>query len=148
VPGAPDDSGCRNFRKPNVTAASPKRRTVLPSLSKLWWNGDKSGSDSGSNDCDFVLSMTMDPQAHAMAGAPEVLFVAENVGFVLSALDVPVVCTGLATPFPTPRTEPPDMAHGVHFNILNNIWNTNYCLWYPFNEEDRNIRSRFALELN
>ena len=40
------------------------------------------------------------------------------------------------------------MAHGVHFNILNNIWNTNYCLWYPFNEEDRNIRSRFALELN
>ena len=48
----------------------------------------------------------------------------------MSSMDVPVVCTGMATPFPTPRTEPPDMSQGVHFNIFNNIWNTNYVLWY------------------
>ena len=23
----------------------------------------------------------------------------------------------------------PDMTQGVHFNILQNIWNTNYVLW-------------------
>ena len=25
---------------------------------------------------------------------------------------------------------------GVHFNIHNNVWNTNYALWYPFDEAD------------
>ena len=43
-------------------------------------------------------------------------------GFRLSSLDVPVLCTGAVTPFPTPRTAPPDMALGVHFNIFQNIW--------------------------
>ena len=46
-------------------------------------------------------------------------------GFELTSLDVPVMCTGKATPFPTPRTGPPDMAQGVSWNIFNNIWNTN-----------------------
>ena len=38
------------------------------------------------------------------------------------------------------------MTKGVHFNIQNNIWNTNYPLWYPFVESDANVRSRFELE--
>jgi hypothetical protein len=41
---------------------------------------------------------------------------------VLSSLDVPILCVGDATPFPTPRTAAPDMTKGVHFNIFNNIW--------------------------
>ena len=44
----------------------------------------------------------------------------------ITSLDVPIVCTGTATPFPSPRTGPPDMAQGVHFNIYQNVWNTNY----------------------
>ena len=42
----------------------------------------------------------------------------------------------------------PDMARGVHFNIVQNIWNTNYVLWYPFAEADQNIRSRFRLSIS
>eukprot|EP00040_Diaphanoeca_grandis_P003118 m.23826 g.23826 ORF g.23826 m.23826 type:complete len:790 (+) comp14371_c0_seq1:140-2509(+) len=64
----------------------------------------------------------------------------------LTSLDVPIVCTGVATPFVTPRTQAPDMREGVHFNIFQNIWNTNYVLWYPFSPEDKNVRSRFKLE--
>ena len=45
-------------------------------------------------------------------------------GFTLSSLDVPILCTGVATPFVSPRTEQPDMTKGVHWNIFQNIWNT------------------------
>ena len=53
-----------------------------------------------------------------------------------------------ASPFISPRTAAPDMARGVHFNIVQNIWNTNYVLWYPFAEADQNIRSRFRLSIS
>jgi hypothetical protein len=46
-------------------------------------------------------------------------------GFVLTSMDVPVLCAGRATPFVTPRTQPPDMAEGVSWNIYQNTWNTN-----------------------
>ena len=67
----------------------------------------------------------------------------------LSSLDVPLVALGTATPFPTPRTGPPDMHGGTHFNILQNIWNTNYVMWYPFNDsdDDADVRSRFSMQL-
>ena len=65
----------------------------------------------------------------------------------LSSLDVPVVSAGSPSPFPSPRTEAPDMDGGIHFNIFQNLWNTNYVLWYPFREADRHLRSRFELEV-
>eukprot|EP01046_Picozoa_sp_COSAG06_P049860 COSAG06_NODE_7764_length_2384_cov_1.528228_2_plen_128_part_00 len=46
-------------------------------------------------------------------------------GFVLTSMDVPVLCAGRATPFVTPRTQPPDMSEGVSWNIYQNTWNTN-----------------------
>lgn len=45
--------------------------------------------------------------------------------FSLTSLDVPVLCMGKPSPFDTPRTQPPDMKLGVHYNIFQNIWNTN-----------------------
>ena len=65
-----------------------------------------------------------------------------------TSLDVPILCTGKASPFISPRTAPPDMAQGIHFNIVQNIWNTNYVLFYPFAEADQNIRSRFRLDIS
>ena len=87
-------------------------------------------------------------------GAPQMgrsMETAGNTGLVginITSLDVPVVCTGAVTPFPSPRTEAPDMTHGVHFNIFQNIWNTNYVLFYPFVEEDATVRSRFDLKFS
>jgi hypothetical protein len=71
-----------------------------------------------------------------------------GTSFELTSLDVPVMCVGKATPFVTPRTEPPDMSHGVSWNIYQNLWNTNYAQWYPFDETDQHIRSRFRMQLN
>jgi len=40
------------------------------------------------------------------------------------------------------------MGFGVSYNIYNNIWNTNYVLWYPFEEEDKDMKARFSLRFN
>ena len=72
----------------------------------------------------------------------------EAATMTLTSLDVPVVALGEVTPFPTPRTEAPDMVKGVHWNIVQNIWNTNYVLWYPYTEADATLRSRFEMVLD
>ena len=64
---------------------------------------------------------------------------------------IPLICpiTGdgrSPTPFPAPLDPLPDSSVvGIAFNIHNNIWNTNYPLYYPFVEEDANFRSRFTV---
>ncbi len=71
----------------------------------------------------------------------------------LSSLDVAIVCPILGnvnyktpTPFPAPM-DPIDINNlkGVAFNIHNNIWNTNYPLWYPYLEEDKDFKSRYTM---
>merc|ERR1712019_220651 len=62
-----------------------------------------------------------------LRGVEKVRWAGNTGQFVLSSLDVPIVCAGLMTPFPTPRLHAPSInQQGVHFNIFNNIWNTNY----------------------
>jgi len=68
-------------------------------------------------------------------------------GLHLSSEDVPCIASGKPTPFPTPRNVAPDMSYGVSYNVYNNIWNTNYVLWYPFDEADADLKSRFTLRL-
>ena len=68
-------------------------------------------------------------------------------GLHLSSADVPCIASGKPTPFPTPRNVAPDMSYGVSYNVYNNIWNTNYVLWYPFDEADADLKSRFTLRL-
>ena len=53
---------------------------------------------------------------------------------------------GQATPFAAPLT-PLDHVIGVAFNIHNNIWNTNYPLWYPFTDEDDDFKAVFTAKL-
>lgn len=55
-------------------------------------------------------------------------------------------------PFPTPLTEiaPGDLeANGASFCVHNNIWNTNYPMWYPFEgAKDAGLRVRFEVDFN
>lgn len=53
---------------------------------------------------------------------------------------------GHATPFAAPLT-PLNHVTGVAFNIHNNIWNTNYPLWYPFIAEDADFKATFTAKL-
>ena len=69
---------------------------------------------------------------------------------VLQPLDSPIVSMGLLSPFPTPgdnSTLRAQMAGGVHANIQNNIWNTNYPQLYPFVADDADSRFRFELRV-
>ena len=65
----------------------------------------------------------------------------------MSSLDVPCISAGNPSPFPTPRDGVPDMRLGLGYNVFNNIWNTNYVLWYPFDDADKDLKARFSLKL-
>lgn len=71
--------------------------------------------------------------------------VAGDTQLSIHSLDAGVVMPGAPTPFPTPLQQQPDMSLGFHFNLVNNIWGTNYIMWYPFNEQDENIAYRFKV---
>ena len=61
--------------------------------------------------------------------------------------DVALVCIGYPTPFPVPM-ETPDVSKGFSFNIVNNIWGTNYVMWYPFLNEEASTKYRFSLTVS
>jgi len=72
-----------------------------------------------------------------------------GVGCVcVEPLDSPLVVFGKPSGFPTPTDESPDFGKGGSFVLWNNIWNTNYPLWYPFNPEDANLQYRYRVTLN
>ena len=50
-------------------------------------------------------------------------------------------------PFPTPLHRQPDLAQGFHMMLFNNIWNTNYPFWFPFEPQDKDLQFRFKLSL-
>ena len=71
--------------------------------------------------------------------------------FTIESHHTQVICPipypeGHATPFAAPLT-PLDHMIGVAFNIHNNIWNTNYPLWYPFTDEDADFKATFTAKL-
>lgn len=62
----------------------------------------------------------------------------------IASLDCSLVSPGRHNPFPN-GVIPPDMAEGVHFNLMNNIWGTNYIMWVPWSQRDVNMAFRFEL---
>ena len=77
-----------------------------------------------------------------------------ELSLILLSQDTPLICpilstTGSPTPFPAPLTPlGSNSIQGIAFNIHNNIWNTNYPLWYPFLPSDENIKLRFQLDFS
>uniref|UniRef100_A0A6B2KYN8 P-type domain-containing protein n=1 Tax=Arcella intermedia TaxID=1963864 RepID=A0A6B2KYN8_9EUKA len=70
-----------------------------------------------------------------------------NNPFSIGSIDSSLIVFGTPTSFPTPTDETPDFGNGVSFILWNNIWNTNYPLWYPYNPQDANILYHFTLSL-
>ena len=64
---------------------------------------------------------------------------------VFESLDTSVLCVGIPNPFPTPPSHPVEN-DGFAFNIFNNIWGTNYVMWYPYVEEDKSSKYRFTMK--
>jgi hypothetical protein len=69
-------------------------------------------------------------------------------GHILQLLteDAAVVSFGPASPFPTP-TSLPQASDGASFCLANNVWGTNYVMWYPFVPAEADLKFRFKLVL-
>jgi hypothetical protein len=65
----------------------------------------------------------------------------ERGSFSVETLDAPVVTLGVKSPLYFSNSQP-DLAAGVHVNLFNNAWGTNYIMWFS---ED--MRFRFRLQL-
>eukprot|EP01120_Amphizonella_sp_Union-15-10_P001488 TRINITY_DN1159_c0_g2_i1.p1 TRINITY_DN1159_c0_g2~~TRINITY_DN1159_c0_g2_i1.p1 ORF type:complete len:394 (-),score=77.73 TRINITY_DN1159_c0_g2_i1:9-1190(-) len=61
--------------------------------------------------------------------------------------DAPVVSVGFRIGYPTPFITP-NPEQGMHFLLEDQLWGTNYVMWYPFLPEDENLRFRFRIEFN
>jgi hypothetical protein len=64
----------------------------------------------------------------------------------IRTLDSALVSPGKATPFPN-GVYSPCMAEGVHFNLVNNVWGTNYIMWTPYSDKDIDVAFRFSLSV-
>jgi hypothetical protein len=64
----------------------------------------------------------------------------------IRSLDATLVSPGKPTPFPMVE-ELPDLSRGMHFNLHNNVWGTNYVMWWPYQKEDETIRFRFVVRV-
>jgi hypothetical protein len=65
-----------------------------------------------------------------------------------SSPDVGLICVGYPpTPFPTPMAAIVGNRGAFAFNTVNNIWGTNYPMWYPFLDEDRAQQYRVEVRL-
>jgi len=65
-------------------------------------------------------------------------------GMHVESLDAGILSIGSPNPFPTPLVTP-DPENGFYFNLYNNIWGTNWIMWYPYRDEDENILYRFKI---
>jgi hypothetical protein len=57
----------------------------------------------------------------------------------IQSLDAPLVAPGDPSLLDF-NNEQPRLEHGMHFNLYNNVWGTNFAMWY-----DEDSRFRFSL---
>lgn len=72
---------------------------------------------------------------HAMGADGKMLYNASDGELTIASLDVPVLSTGILSPFPTPGDNSSiadTFVQGMHWNVQNNVWNVDYPQWYPF----------------
>jgi len=71
--------------------------------------------------------------------------------FQVRSFDVPLASPLTATHgpriFPGPLDPIKEEVVGLAFNVYNNVWNTNYIMWYPYVDGDANFKARFAINL-
>jgi Domain of unknown function (DUF5054) len=120
-----------------------KRATRLPEA--LWltfdpivsgqqgWTMDKSGEQVSPFD---VVSSG---NRHMHAVSTGFSHTSEKHSIFVETLDAPVIALGEKSPLNF-STSQPDLAGGVHCNLFNNAWGTNYIMWFA-----ENVRFRFVL---
>lgn len=64
----------------------------------------------------------------------------------ITTWDTALVSPGHKTPFPIGDTRPA-LAKGMHFNLVNNVWGTNYVMWVPWSDRDVNLAFRWTVRV-
>ena len=91
------------------------------------------------------LGVSINPTSVVYNGSAHLhgtLYDTRNDLMTVTAHNAPFLCVGsVTTPFPTPLggLDSGVMGSGLSFNLVNNVWGTNYPLAYPFLPEDRNM---------
>jgi len=70
-----------------------------------------------------------------------------KLGIELETKDSGLICLGEPNPFPTPLNTKPNLDDGASISLFNNIWGTNYVMWYPFDNKDGDAAYRFTLRI-
>jgi hypothetical protein len=68
----------------------------------------------------------------------------------VGSLDAALLRWGAPTPFPNPCLGPVDTAGGASYVLFNNMYNTNYVFWWPFDADHAvhaSIKYRFSIRL-
>jgi hypothetical protein len=76
---------------------------------------------------------------HMHAVSKGLTYTDENGKFAIETLDAPLVALGVKLPLYFSNLQP-DLSQGVHCNLYNNAWGTNYIMWFG---ED--MRFRFVI---
>jgi len=99
--------------------------------------------------CTFCIAV-VDDNGVVFDASPEDHHSGETHLSRLRSLDVsvacPVVADGLPHVFPAPLQPLSGPITGFAFNIYNNIWDTNYVMWYPYHNADADFRARFFID--
>jgi hypothetical protein len=69
----------------------------------------------------------------------DVVYAGKEGTFIIETLDAPLIAPGRPSLLDFPDQQP-DLSGGIHCNLYNNVWGTNFPMWY---EED--ARFRFVL---
>ena len=122
------------FQKPATRMPEALWLSFNPIVSDpQWWMLDKSGEQVSP----FDVVTAGNRHMHALDKGFS--YHDGSASFAVETLDAPVVALGEKSPLNFSVSQP-DLAGGIHCNLFNNAWGTNYIMWFA---ED--MRFRFIL---
>jgi Domain of unknown function (DUF5054) len=123
-----------------------KVATRMPEAIWLTFNPNLFGQQAGTQGWTMDKSGEVVSPLDVVAGASRHLHAASTGftyrdgehSFIVETLDAPLIAVGEKSPINFSRAQP-DLSGGVHCNLFNNAWGTNYIMWFG---EDMRFRFR------
>lgn len=123
------------FQKPETRLPEALWLSFNPIVStqRGTWMMDKSGEDVS------PLDVVASGSRHMHAVSKGFRYNDDMYSFFVETLDAPLIALGEKSPLNFSKSQP-DLSGGIHCNLFNNAWGTNYIMWFG---ED--MRFRFIL---
>jgi Domain of unknown function (DUF5054) len=67
--------------------------------------------------------------------------------FSIASPNAAIAAFGKPSGFPTSTRVRPELSEGASYMLWNNLWGTNYVMWFPFIVEESNLRYTFSLHM-